>query len=103
MSTDPIALTWYDADDLLVLDGPSAATALWDVPLDGQSATTKSPEVLPGATSITANSASNALVVGLSDGQMKVSASLDGPWQRLGSDGQNPAFPVPAIPGAAQS
>ncbi len=97
---DPIALTWYDADDLLVLNGPSTATALWDVPLDGQSAT-RSPEVLPGATSITANSARNALVVGLSDGQMKVSASLAGPWQRLGSNGQNPAFPVPAVPGAA--
>ena len=102
---DPIALTWYDADDLLVLDGTGSGTALWDVPVDGQPAA-KSPGVVPGAISITANSAQNALVVGLSDGQMEVSASLEGPWQTLGSNGQNPAFPVPAFPdslAAAQS
>ena len=100
--TNPIALTWYDADDLLVLDGTSGGATLWDVPVDGQSAT-KSPGVLPGAISITANSAQNALVVGLSGGRMEVSASLEGPWQPLGSGGQNPDFPVPTIPVAAQS
>ncbi len=99
---DPIALTWYDADDLLVLDRTSAGTTLWDVPVDGQPAT-KSPGVPPGAISITANSAQNALVVGLSGGRMEVSASLEGPWQLLGSGGQNPAFPVPAFPSAAPS
>jgi len=97
---DPTALTWYDADDLLVLDGTGSGTALWDVPVDGQPAT-KSPGVVPGAISITANSAQNALVVGLTGGQMEVSASLDGPWQMLGSGGQNPAFPVPAFPAAS--
>jgi hypothetical protein len=102
--TNPIALTWYDADDLLVLDRTSTGTTLWDVPVDGQQAT-KSPGFLPGAISITANSAQNALVVGLSGGggRMEVSAGLEGPWQTLGSGGQNPAFPVPAIPVAAQS
>jgi hypothetical protein len=99
---NPIALTWYDADDLLVLDGTGSGAALWAVPVDGQPAT-KSPGVLPGAVSITANSAQNALVVGLSGGQMEVSASLDGPWQTLGSGGQNPAFPVPAFPAPAPS
>ena len=34
--TDPIALTWYDADDLLVLDGTSSGSRLWEVPVDGQ-------------------------------------------------------------------
>jgi hypothetical protein len=100
--TDPIALTWYDADDLLVLDATSTGIKLWDVPVDGQPAT-ESPGVLPHAISITANSTQNALVVGLSDNRMEVSASLEGPWQSLGGDGQNPAFPVPAIPVAAQS
>ncbi len=99
---NPMALTWYDADNLLVLNGPSARAILWDVPVDGQPATNSSG-VLPYAVSITANSAKNALVVGLSTGRMEVSASLEGPWQLLGSDGQNPAFPVPAIPSAAQS
>jgi hypothetical protein len=98
---NPIALTWYDADDLLVLDGTGSGTALWEVPVDGQPAA-KSPSVLPSAVSITANSAQNALVVGLSSNQMEVSASLEGPWQMLGSNGQNPAFPTPAFPGAGQ-
>ena len=44
----------------------------------------------------------NPLVVGLSDGRMDVSASLEGPWQPLGSGGQNPAFPAPAQPLPAQ-
>jgi hypothetical protein len=95
--TNPIALTWYDADHLLVLDGTSNGRTLWEVPVDGQPAT-KLPGVLPGAISITANSTQNALVVGLSGGQMEVSASLEGPWQLLGSGGQNPAFPVPVQP-----
>jgi hypothetical protein len=94
---NPIALTWYDADDLLVLDGTPNGTELWEVPVDGQPAT-KLPGVLPGAISITANSAQNALVVGLKGGLMEVSASLEGPWQPLGSHGQNPAFQVPVFP-----
>jgi hypothetical protein len=100
--SDPIALTWYDADNLLVLAGTDAGTTLWEVPVDGQSAT-KLPGALPGAISITANSAQNALVVGLSGGQLEVSASLEGPWQPLATGGQNPAFPTPFIPVASQS
>ena len=100
--TNPIALTWYDADDLLVLDGAGDQTSLWEVPVDGQPAT-KLPGVLPGAISITANSARNALVVGTTQNRMEVSAGLDGPWQPLGSGGQNPAFQTPAIPVSSQS
>ncbi len=98
----PIALTWYDADDLLVLAGAGDQTSLWEVPVDGQPAT-KLPGALPGAISITANSARNALVVGLTSNRMEVSAGLAGPWQPLGSGGQNPAFQTPAFPAAAQS
>lgn len=94
---NPIALTWYDADDLLVLAGTGNGSTLWEVPVDGQPAT-KLPGVLPGAISITANGTQNALVVGLSGDQIEVSASLEGPWQLLGSRGRNPAFPVPAQP-----
>jgi hypothetical protein len=100
--TNPIALTWYDADDLLVLDGAGDQTSLWEVPVDGQPAT-KLPGVLPGAISITANSTRNALVVGLTQNRMEVSAGLEGPWQPLGSGGQNPAFQTPAFSVAAQS
>ena len=100
--TNPIALTWYDADDLLVLDGAGDQTSLWEVPVDGQPAT-KLPGVLPGAISITANSARNALVVGMTQNRMEVSAGLEGPWQPLGSGGQNPAFQTPAFPVSSQS
>jgi Sporulation and spore germination len=100
--TNPIALTWYDADDLLVLDGTGNGTTLWEVPVDGQPAT-KLAGVLSGAISITANSSQNALVVGLTGGRMEVSASLEGPWQPLGSGGQHPAFQVPVSSVTAQS
>ena len=100
--THPIALTWYDADDLLVLDGTGDQTSLWEVPVDGQPAA-KLPGVPPGAISITANSARNALVVGMTRNQLEVSAGLEGPWQPLGSGGQNPAFQTPAFPAAGQS
>jgi WD40 repeat protein len=100
--TNPIALTWYDADNLLVLDGAEEHTSLWKVPVDGQPATKLQGE-LPGAISITANGAKNALVIGLTGGQMEVSAGLEGPWQRLGSGGQNPAFQTPVIPVTSQS
>ena len=95
--TNPTALTWYDADDLLVLDGVGDQTSLWKVPVDGQPATPL-PGVLPGAISITANSARNALVVGMTQNRMEVSAGLAGPWQPLGNGGQSPAFQAPAIP-----
>jgi hypothetical protein len=99
---NPIALTWYDADDLLVLDGAGDQTTLWEVPVDGQPAT-QLPGVLPGAISITANNARNALVVGMTQNRMEVSAGFVGPWQPLGNGGQSPAFQPPAIPIPAQS
>ena len=99
--TNPIALTWYDADDLLVLNGAGDQTSLWEVPVDGQPAAPL-PGVLPGAISITANSASNALVVGMTQNRMEVSAGPEGPWQPLGSGGQSPAFQAPVIPVPAQ-
>src|SRR5690348_2733105 len=103
----PVALTWYDADDLLVLGGAGSQTSLWEVPVDGQPAT-KLPGELPGAISITANnaqsggSAQNVLVAGLTNNGLVVSAGLAGPWQPLGSGGQNPVFQAP-LPAGAQS
>jgi len=98
---NPVALTWYNADNLLVLDGTGSQTSLWEVPVDGQPAT-KLPGVLPGAISITANTAQNVLVAGLTDNRMEVSAAPQGPWQLLGGGGQNPAFQTP-LPFSAQS
>jgi hypothetical protein len=104
--SNPVALTWYDADDLLVLGGTGPQTSLWEVPVDGQPAT-KLPSTLSGAISITANNAQdasgaqNVLVAGLTGNRLVVSAGLAGPWQPLGTGGQNPAFQSP-LPVSAQ-
>ena len=86
----------------------SCSTARGTRPRSGKSRSTGSrprylPGVLPGAISITANSTRNALVVGMTQNRMEVSAGLEGPWQLLGSGGQDPAFQTPALPVAAQS
>ncbi len=89
---DPVALTWYNADNLLVLDRVGAANTLYEVPVDGQSAI--GPLVTPqGAVAITADGAANVLVAGLADHQLAVSTSLVGPWLYLTDQGQNPAYP----------
>jgi hypothetical protein len=88
----PVALTWYDADNLLVLAGTGGKNMLYEVPVAGQQASGPLPTP-EGATSITAYGPDNALVAGLSTGKLAVSASLEGPWQVLGVPGQNPAYP----------
>ena len=90
--TDAIALTWYDADNLLVLDRTSGGNTLWEVPVDGQQAT--GPQLTPpGAVSIAADGAANALVAGLSDNRLAVSTGLGVQWQYLNQLGQNPVYP----------
>src|SRR5580693_10207743 len=90
--TDPTSLTWYDADNLLVLDHASDGNMLWEVPVDGQQAA--GPQLTPpGAVSIAANGAANALVAGLSDGRLAVSTGLSVQWQYLNQLGQNPVYP----------
>jgi Lipoprotein LpqB beta-propeller domain/Sporulation and spore germination len=88
----PVALTWYDADNLLVLADTGNQKVLYEVPADGQQSSGEllTPE---GATSIAAYGPGNALVAGLSNGELAVSASLEGPWQPLGVRGTNPAYP----------
>jgi hypothetical protein len=87
----PEDLTWYDADNLIVLTGGSGPR-LSEVPVDGQQSY-NSQLAPPGTDSITANSEMNALVAGLPGEQLAVSTSIEGPWQFLGVHGQNPAYP----------
>ena len=90
--TDPVALTWYGADDLIVLNHAGTGTALWEVPVDGQPATQS--QITPaGMVSITADGPANVLVAGLSGNQLAVSTGLEGPWQTLDQQGQDPAYP----------
>jgi hypothetical protein len=91
--TDPVALTWYGADDLIVVNHQSSSgNALWEVPVDGQQAQGPQP-TQAGTISITADGTANVLVAGLTNNQLAVSTGLEGPWQTLGETGQDPAYP----------
>jgi Lipoprotein LpqB beta-propeller domain/Sporulation and spore germination len=90
--THPVSLTWYDADDLIVLDAAAGGPTLWEVPVDGQQAVEQPPPPA-NAVSITADSAANALVAGLTGGELAVSAVPEGPWTTLNNPGQDPAYP----------
>lgn len=85
---DPIALTWWDSDHLLVLERQHRVRELYDVPLNGgESAKVLTPA---GAVSVTANGQFVAVGTGsVGHGRrlVLVSHGLDGPW-------------VPADPGA---
>ncbi|MBV8431321.1 MAG: GerMN domain-containing protein, partial [Solirubrobacterales bacterium] len=87
--SDPSSFTWYDADDLLVVDH---AHTLWEAPVDGQPA---QPELVspPDVTSITASGPANYLVAGLSGNSLDVSPSLEGPWNPLSEPGSRPVYP----------
>ena len=90
--TRPTALTWYGADNLLVLNAAGTGNALWEVPVDGQQAQ-QLPFTPAGTVSITADGSANVLVAGLADNYLDISTSLEGPWQPLGNQGQAPAYP----------
>jgi hypothetical protein len=89
----PDMLTWYDADNLIVLSGSEVKT-LSEVPVDGQQSSSSQPAPA-GAISITADGSTNALVAGLSGsgGRLALSTGLEGPWQSLGVSGLNPSYP----------
>jgi len=86
---DPEALTWYDADHIVVLERTAAGSQLVAIPLDG-SQPTPIP-TLTGTVSVTANGTD--LAVGLSDGQLDVSPGLNGLWMRVAGTGAGPAYP----------
>jgi hypothetical protein len=90
--THAASLTWYDADDLVVLNAAAGGPTLWEVPVDGQQAV-QEPSPPAGTLSITADSAANALVAGLAGGELAVSAGLEGSWATLNIPGQDPAYP----------
>jgi hypothetical protein len=88
--TDPMALTWYGADDLVALNQAGSGSALWEVPVDGQSA--QGLLTPPGTISITADGPANVLVAGLTGTRLAVSTGTEGPWQTLAEQGQNPTY-----------
>jgi Lipoprotein LpqB beta-propeller domain/Sporulation and spore germination len=88
----PDTLTWYDADNLIVLAGSGSSKVLAEVPVDGQDSSDQQ-QAPPGAITVAADSDQNALVVGLDNNRLAVSTGLEGPWQTLSVPGENPAYP----------
>jgi len=105
--TNATSLTWYNQDNLYVLDKTGAASALYEVPVSGQSPGSPDQVSLASASdsvsssgvsvypeSITADngdSADNVLVAAMSNAQLLISAAASGPWVALGA-GSAPAY-----------
>jgi len=86
-----IALSWYDADHVIVLSRSSGNPVLDEVAINGESLVPVPAE--EGTVSITADGYSNPLVAGLSSGQMSTLASLGGLWSGVVGAGRAPAYP----------
>jgi len=89
----PDSLTWYNANNLIVLDGVGTARNLDEVSVDGQDAS--SPQAAPAnAISIAAYGPMNALVaaIGGKAPGLATSAGLESSWQPLGVPGLAPSY-----------
>jgi prepilin-type processing-associated H-X9-DG protein len=86
-----IALTWYDADHVIVLSRPSGSPVLDEVAINGERLVPVPAQ--DGTVSITADGSSNPLVAGLAGGQMATLASLGGLWSGVVGAGRAPAYP----------
>ena len=76
--TQPVSLSWYDADHLLVVDQADAGQQLFEVPVNGDRSTFQSIE--PGMISIAAAGPHNDMVASLSTGQLARSVGLGELW-----------------------
>ena len=90
---NPDALTWYDANDLIVLEGAGASRDLAEVSVDGQDVSSTQPAPA-NAVSIAAYGPMNALVAGLNGKTVGLAAAagLETTWQPLGVTGQDPSY-----------
>ncbi len=79
----PSALTWYDADHLLVVNEAASGPALEVVPVDGDRSSYQNIE--PGMTSIAAAGPDNSLFAGLQGGHLARSVGLGELWTQFAS------------------
>ena len=86
---DPEALTWYDADHIVVLERPGAGAQLAVIPLNGGQPTPI--PTLAGAVSVSSDG--TGLAVGLANGQLDVSPGLNGLWTQVAAAGSDPVYP----------
>jgi hypothetical protein len=88
--TEPSALTWYDADHLLVVNLGSSGPQLEEVPVDGDRSSSQSIE--PGMVSIAAAGPDNGLFVGLQTRHLARSVGLGELWSQF-AEGSAVTYP----------
>jgi len=88
--TRPSALTWYDADHLLVVNQASDGPQLEEVPVDGDRSSYQGIE--PEMTSIAAAGPRNGLFVGLQTGHLARSVGLGELWSPF-AEGHAATYP----------
>jgi len=91
--TDPESLSWYDANDVIVLDGRSGGQ-LWEVPLNGGA-----PSAIASQGNIVSVTATNPsgpttnIAVVMANGQIMVSSKLGAAFEITRAAGQAPVYP----------
>jgi hypothetical protein len=87
----PVSLSWYDANHLLVVDQADTGQQLFEVPVNGDRSTFQSIE--PGMISIAAAGPHNDLFASLSTGQLVWSVGLGELWSSKPLPGQDATYP----------
>ena len=92
--TDPKSLSWYDANNVIVLDGSSSGGQLYEVPLNGGPLTAiASQGNIVSVTATNAPGPTTNIAVGLANGQIMVSSILGGAFESTRATGLAPVFP----------
>jgi hypothetical protein len=88
---DPVELTWYDPDHLLVVTGTGQSTQVSEVPVNGNGAV-RQGTAQPGIVAAAAAGSHNPLYLGLAGGRLERSAGFGGFWSDV-TGGSAPAYP----------
>ena len=92
--TDPESLSWYDANNVIVLDASQSGGQLDEVPLNGgQYTPIASPGNIVSVTATNPSAPTPNIAVLLAGGQIMVSSILGGAFESTHATGQAPAFP----------
>ena len=86
----PIALSWYDADHLLVVNASASGPEVEEVPVDGDRSSYYGIE--PGMAAIAAAGPRNLVVAGLQTGYLAKTVGLSELWSQF-VPGHDPVFP----------
>jgi Lipoprotein LpqB beta-propeller domain/Sporulation and spore germination len=88
--TDPSALSWYDADHLLVVNQDSTGSRVEEVPVDGDRSSYQTVE--PDTVSIAAAGPRNSIIVSLQTGYLAKSVGLGELWNQF-QPGRDATYP----------